>query len=76
MATVTTTIGYGFWNDRKTLDYVPCNSPLEGRFYGPFGSLDDKTRRPYKIEQNGNTTYIMYDDDNVNGSVIYKMVEA
>lgn len=72
--TVTTEIAFGKWNDRKSLDYIPCNSPLDGKFYGPYGDLDSFERRPYKIEENGGVSYVMYDEDS-NGSVIYRITE-
>ena len=72
--TITTEIGYGKWNDRKSLDYIPCNSPLDGKFYGPYGDIDPFERRPYKIEEDGGVSYVMYDEDS-NGAVIYRITE-
>ena len=83
MATTITTVALGKWDDRANLNYAPCNNKLaNGRRYNAFGvpisQAGDpaETRRPYKVEEDGGTVYVMYDDDSNGDAVIFKMVEA
>lgn len=81
MAVITTTIAVGKWSSRASLSYTPCNSGVNGKVYNPFGvevghPLSTHERRPYKIEENGTTTYIMYDDDSKGNVPIYRIQEA
>ena len=83
MATIITTLAVGKWDDRANLNYQPVNNQLSnGRRYNAFGVLISRagdpaeTRRPYKVEEAGGTTYVMYDDDANGGVPIYKMVEV
>ena len=82
MATTISKIAVGKWNDRTNLDYVPVNSVLpNGVRYNAFGvpstsAVDPGlTRRPYKIEEAGSVTYIMYDDDTNSDVAIFKTEE-
>lgn len=82
MAVITTTAAIGKWENRKTLDYRPVNDRMvNNKRYNAFGvpiyTAGDpaETRRPYKIEENGGTTYVMYDDDSENDVVIFRSVE-
>lgn len=79
MATITTSIARGKWENRASLSYQPVNEPLNGRRYGPFGlpaSFGSEQRRPYRVEESGNITYVAYDSDENADVVIYRMVEA
>jgi hypothetical protein len=82
MSTITTMIAVGRWSKRTNLQYVPCNEKAAGQKYNAFGvpnsaAMDPTiTRRPYKIEENGSTTYIMYDDDTYSDVAIYRIQEA
>lgn len=82
MANYVTMIALGKWEDRATLSYVPVNEKLNGRRYNAFGvaivNAGDpaEVRRPYKIEEDGTTSYVMYDDDTKADVPIYKTVEA
>lgn len=84
MPVITTTAAIGKWDNRENLDYRPVNQRMaNGRRYNAFGvpvsSAGDpaETRRPYKIEEAGNVTYVMYDDDaEPAGSIIFRIEEA
>lgn len=83
MPNITTTVALGIWDNRASLNYHPVNSRLEnGKRYNAFGveifQAGDpaETRRPYKIEETGNVTYIMYDDDSGSEVPIFKMEEV
>ena len=78
-----TLIALGKWADRATLNYQPVNSRLaNGRRYNAFGvpicAAGDpaETRRPYRIEETGGTTYVMYDDDTTGNVPIFKTAEV
>lgn len=81
MAVYTTTVAVGKWANRKNLTYVPVNNRINGKTYNAFGVASDRsidpvqTRRPYKIEEDGNTSYVMYDDDSAADVAIYRTVE-
>ena len=76
MVTITE-IAFGMWDERASLEYIPPNSPLKGKFYGAFGDTDfTLTRRPYKIEEASGVSYVMYDDDKNGGAVIYRLTEV
>lgn len=82
MAQYVTMIAVGKWDDRANLNYVPCNERVNGKRYNAFGvaivSAGDtaEVRRPYKMEEDGGTTYVMYDDDSNVDVPIFKTVEA
>lgn len=83
MATTISKIAVGKWNDRANLDYVPVNSTLpNGVRYDAFGVPSTSavepglTRRPYKIEEAGSASYIMYDDDAKGDVAIFKIEEV
>ena len=81
MAVTTTTIAIGKWANRANLNFVPCNSRVNGKFYGAFGleltnAMAVHERRPYRIDENGTTVYITYDDDTNGDVVIYRLQEA
>lgn len=79
MAQYVTTVAVGKWNDRANLDYAPVNSKVNGVLYNAFGVRITSaggtadTRRPYRMEESGNTTYVMYDDDAKGGVPIFKV---
>ena len=83
MAEYVTSIALGTWDERSTLDFQPVNNRLkDGKRYNAFGVAISQagdpaeTRRPYRIEEIGSTSYVMYDDD-ANGPVpIYKTSEV
>jgi hypothetical protein len=76
-----TMIAVGKWDDRGNLDFVPCNERVNGKRYNAFGvqisAAGDPAavRRPYKIEEVGTTTYVMYDDDTLTDVPIFKTTE-
>lgn len=77
-----TMIALGRWGARHILEFVPCNNRVNGKRYNAFGvqivSAGDpaEVRRPYRIEEDRGTTYVMYDDD-TNGDVpIFKTSEV
>jgi hypothetical protein len=83
MPVTTTTIALGRWENRTSLDYRPVNAILSnGRRYGPFGVPISQAgdtaeiRRPYRIDEQGSTTYIMYDDDQFGDVPVYRVVEG
>ena len=83
MSVIITTIALGKWENRANLNYAPVNNRLaNGQRYNAFGVQISRagdpaeTRRPYKIEDNGGTVYVMYDDDSDGDAVIFKMEEA
>lgn len=83
MPITTQLIALGKWENRASLNYQPVNARLEnGRRYNAFGvpisQAGDpaEVRRPYKIEETGGTTYVMYDDDTAEDVPIFKSVEA
>lgn len=69
MAVITTEIAIGAWEDRETLEYVPCNQHIEGYgffdetgiAYNPNGGKELPKRRPYKAEPGDTVTYLMFD---------------
>lgn len=82
MSVITQTIALGKWENRAALDYRPVNAKLaNGRRYNAFGvpiavaGDPAETRRPFKIEEDGATTYVMYDDDASGDVPIYRTVE-
>lgn len=82
MANYITTIAVGRWNDRANLSYQPVNNRINGKCYNAFGveiyraGDPAETRRPYKMEESGTTTYVMYDDDSANDVPIYRTTEV
>lgn len=73
-------LAIGKFADRENLDYKPVNEPVNGVFYNSYGlkvnhSLANTVRRPFKIDVQGNTTYIMFDDDSKSDVCIYRIVE-
>ena len=83
MPVTVTMVACGRWENRQNLNYVPVNSALpNGVRYSAFGisskSVTDPalTRRPYKIDESGNTIYIMYDDDQFGDVAIFKVTEG
>ena len=80
MATTVTTYALGKWQHRKELDYQSVNTPIAGKRYNAYGvefgsEYASEVRKPYMIEEDGNTVYIMYDDDSKGSAVIYRMQE-
>lgn len=83
MAQTVTTIALGTWDERTALPFIPVNSKFpNGARYNAFGvriaSAGDaaETRRPYRIDETGSTTYVMYDDDSEGPVPIYKTEEV
>lgn len=77
---ITQLLALGKFDNRENLDYKPVNEPINGAYYNSFGlklnhPLANVTRRPYKIDTQGDTTYIMFDDDAKSDVCIYKIVE-
>ena len=77
-----TMIAVGKWENRASLTYVPVNERVNGKRYNAFGvpisQAGDpaEVRRPYRMEEDGNTTYVCYDDDSRVDVPIYKTVEV
>lgn len=82
MAQFITMIAVGKWANRESLQFVPVNNKVNNKRYNAYGvqivSAGDpaEVRRPYRMEENGGTTYVMYDDDSFDDVPIYKTVEA
>jgi hypothetical protein len=74
MSIYTTRIALGKWDQRESLEYFPANAKVNGQRYNAFGvpithaTEEVEIRRPYKIDEAEERTYIMYDDDS-NGDV-------
>ena len=74
-------IAMGTWAERKALHYVPVNSEIEGKRFGAYGlSLTSNwdvaaVRRPFRMEE-GESAYIMYDDDSAGPVPIYRIQEV
>ncbi len=79
MSVITTMIAVGKWNNKENLNFVPVGERVNGVRYTAYGvpatSAGDPAaeRRPYKIEDNGTDTYIMYDDDSRSDVPIYRI---
>jgi hypothetical protein len=82
MARYVTLIAIGKWDNRATLTYVPVNEIINGKRYNAFGVAFNAAgdprmiRRPYRMEENGAETYVMYDTDEHTDVPIYKTVEV
>ena len=82
MPTTVTTIAVGKWENRKNLEYAPCNERVKGKRYNAFGVQISQAgdpaevRRPYKMEEDGTTIYVMYDDDAFADVPIFKTEEV
>lgn len=82
MAQFITLIAVGKWADRAHLAYVPVNNKVNGRRYNAFGvpisQAGDpaEVRRPYRLEEDGSTTYVCYDDDTLAEVPIFKTEEV
>ena len=77
---ITTTLALGKFDDRENLDFKPVNESVNGAYYNAYGvkvnhPLANVTRRPYKIDTQGNTTYIIFDNDDKSDVCIYKIVK-
>ena len=75
-------VALGRWADRANLNYQPVNNRFpNGKRYNAFGvpisAAGDpaETRRPYRIEELGSTSYVMYDDDSNADVPIFKTQE-
>ena len=82
MAETIQLIALGRWDNRANLPYQPVNARLaNGKRYNAFGVPISQAgdpaeiRRPYKIEESGGITYVMYDDDTFDDVPIFKTVE-
>lgn len=72
MAVITTEIAIGVWDDRETLEYVPCNQHIDGfgffdetgLAYNPGCYRESPKRRPYKADVGEGVTYLMFDAGN------------
>ena len=82
MAQYITEIAVGRWANRANLNYVPCNEPIGGVRFNAFGVRIGQardpgdTRRPYRMEEAGTTTYVMYDSDGSADVPIYRTREV
>ena len=81
MSVITQEISLGKWDNRENLDYRPVNTPINGKYYNACGvevnnSLAGVKRRPCKIDQQGATAYVMFDDDSFADVVIYRITEV
>ena len=82
MSTTINTIAIGRWENRAALDYKPVNSVMEdGKTYDARGvpvccyPRNYTERRPFKIEENGDVAYVMYEDDTEKDVPIYRIVK-
>lgn len=82
MAEHVTLIAVGRWEERNSLSFVPVNEKVNGILYNAFGvpvsAAGDPAavRRPYRMEESGTTTFVMYDSDERVDVPIYKIEEV